>query len=79
MLSKSVSIVLPFPTNLSLITYLKTLLSTALLSLLKSADTALSIPRSNSSTHTFILDRSSFAAKLDVSTYTAIFKSDFFR
>ena len=79
MLSKSVSIVLPFPTNLSLITYLKTLLSTALLSLLKSADTALSIPRSNSSTHTFILDRSCFAAKLDVSTYIAIFKSDFFR
>ena len=79
MLSKSVSIVLPFPTTLSLITYLKTLLSTALLSLLKSADTALIIPASNSSTHAFILDRSSFAAKLDASTHIAIFKSYFFR
>ena len=64
-------------TNFSYTTFLTTLLSTALLSCLKSAGTVVSLSISILSTSAFKLTKSDFAAKLDASTSAVPFKSPF--
>ena len=69
-----VSTLLTFATNLSYTVLLTTTLFTTLLSLLKSIGTFVILSTSIVSISAFKIDKSDFAANLDVSTRVAFFK-----
>ena len=69
--------VLTLATNLSYTVFLTTSLFTTFCSLLKSVGTVFNLCTSNLSTPAFNLAKSNFAARLDVSTHVAPFKSAF--